>query len=185
MMSKMDKVFKKVLNDEKIFFRKKIIFNHEEWKNIGESYRNGEIEGYNRIITSKIQEAHNNHDKKVISYCQGLQNSMKNKSNILDQMFVFLDDFSIIISNLPESSSMDNFGTVIERYNQPIVEEYFLDKIKKEYNPKYNNYSYRGKALIKVLEYVKELYNSNVSSEEISYFVRKLNSLTTYWEILK
>jgi hypothetical protein len=29
------------------------------------------------------------------------------------------------------------------------------------------------------------LYNSNFSTEEIAYFARKLNSLETYWEVLK
>ncbi|MHA1889003.1 MAG: hypothetical protein ACTSX0_13340 [Promethearchaeota archaeon] len=182
MMSKMDEVYKNVLNDGDIFFRKRIVFNHKEWENLKKLFKDGKMEEYTGKIDEKILESQ---DNEVIEFCENLKKSIKGKRNILDQMFNFLDEFAIIKSNLPDRSSMDNFGTVIERYNQSIVEEYFLDKIKKEYNPKYNNYSYRGKALIKVLEYVQELYNSNVPSEEIAYFFRKLNSLENYWRTIK
>ena len=45
--------------------------------------------------------------------------------------------------------------------------------------------SAKGKALERVLEYVKELYIAGISPEEIAYFVRKLESLTKYWEVIE
>ena len=95
------------------------------------------------------------------------------------QLFDNLDWYGLVECKLPKPSSMDDYGKVIERYDLSIVEHFFVDKISKESNP------YRQKALRKLLEYVKELYDLNISVEEIAYFVRKLDSLEKYWEIIE
>lgn len=182
MMSKMDEVFKKVLNDVDIFYRKKIIFNHDEWAKLYKLYKEEKFDEYNRIIQKKIECIDDPDSEKI---CKNLKFPLKEKKNILNQIFSIFDEFGIIKSNLPKRSSLDNFGKVIERYEQSTVEQYFLDKIRDEYISNKGCYSYRGKALIKLLEYVKELFSADINSEEIAYFVRKLNSLTTYWELLK
>ena len=82
---------------------------------------------------------------------------------------------------------MDDYGKVIERHDISTVEHYFVDKIKREVSYKHGQryISKRGKALEKVFEYVKELYNSGLHPVEIAFFVRKLNSLVTYWEAIE
>jgi len=82
---------------------------------------------------------------------------------------------------------MEIFGKVIERYDISIIEYYFVEKINKEisYKNVQRRISKKGRALEKILEYVKELHAAGISSEEIAYFVRKLNSLENYWEVIE
>lgn len=111
---------------------------------------------------------------KAIELCKGLKSAIQQEPNIVKQRLNLLKSFGVVQCNLP---NMDDYGKVIERYNHSIVEQFFLDKIKRE------NREDRKKALVKVLEYVKELYNANVGIEEIAYFVRKLDSLKIFWEV--
>ena len=189
MMSDMDKVFRRILNDKDIFYPQKEIFNKEEWLSLKEKFRNGKMDEFEKVIREKIidydqkiNQANNNKEKeklqKAQTYCKSLINAMNDKSNLLNNLFEYLDSFGLVKSNLPSSSAIDDYGKVIERYEISIVELYFLDKINRENNMHTKN------ALKKLLEYVKELYQSNQSPLEIAYFVRKLNSLKTLWEVL-
>lgn len=189
MMSNMDKVFRRILNDKDIFWPQKEIFNKEEWLSLKEKVRNGNMEEFERVIREKIKDydkkitqTNDNKEKekfqKAQTYCQSLINAMNDKLNLINNLFEYLDSFGLVKSNLPSPSAMDDYGKAIERYDISIVEQYFLDKISRENNMHTKN------ALKKLLEYVKELYGSNKSPLEIAYFVRKLNSLTTLWEVL-
>jgi len=189
MMSDMDKVFRRILNDKDIFYPQKEIFNKEEWLSLKEKFRNGKMDEFEKVIREKIidydqkiNQANNNKEKeklqKAQTYCKSLINAMNDKPNLLNTLFEYLDSFGLVKSNLPSPSAMDDYGKVIERYDISIVEHYFLDKINRENNMHTKN------ALKKLLEYVKELYQSNQSPLEIAYFIRKLNSLTTLWEVL-
>jgi len=185
MTSKMDELFKRVLNDKDIFYMKRQIFNDREWNNLKEIYHNPE-DVTNRIHT-KIENLKNeknnlsndNKRKKeldeCIKLCEGLLDTLRKTPNIAYQLFTLLQSFGLVGCNLP---NMDDYGKVIERYGITTVEQFFLDKIRCESN------RYKKRALKKVLEYIKELYNCNLSSEEIAYFVRKLDSLKTFWEVL-
>ena len=183
MMSKMDEIFKKVLNDRDIFWVKKEIFSVQEWGELRD--KRSQPERYESVIKQKIQslnvEEKNSSDdkeKKDIREAERLLNNLLNaleqKPNILHQMFNYLDSYGLVKCNLP---SMDDYGKVIERYGISTVEQFFLDKIKRE------NAQHKKRTLAKVLEYVKELYNTNLSPLEMAYFVRKLDSLTTFWEV--
>ena len=184
MMNKMDEIFKKVLNDRDIFWIKKEIFSVSEWNALKEASR--QPEEYKKAIQRKIQAledeknrtTHNNDRRKdieeSIKLCKNLMNALAEKPNILNQMFNYLNSHGLVKCNLP---SMDDYGKIIERYGKTTVEQFFLDKIKRENN------RHKKKALSKVLEYVKELYNANISPLEIAYFVRKLDSLIIFWEV--
>ena len=188
----MDTILKKILNDRDIFYHEKEIFTKSEWNWLREKFINKNLEEYKNIIQGKINEynqkinqATNNKEKfqRAKKLCQSLINAIpesdkSGKPNLLNTLFEYLDSFGLVKSNLPSPSSMDDYGKVIERYDISIVEQYFLDKISKEDNLHTKN------ALKKLLEYVKELYQSNQSPLEIAYFIRKLNSLTTLWEVL-
>jgi hypothetical protein len=189
MMSDMDKVFRRILNDKDIFYPQKEIFNKEEWLSLKEKFRNGKMDEFEEVIREKIidydqkiNQANNNKEKEKLqkeqTYCKSLINAMNDKPNLLNTLFEYLDSFGLVKSNLPSPTTMDDYGKVIERYDISIVEHYFLDKINRENNMHTKN------ALKKLLEYVKELYQSNQSPLEIAYFIRKLNSLTTLWEVL-
>jgi uncharacterized protein YaaR (DUF327 family) len=194
MMSDMDTILKKILNDRDIFYHEKEIFTKSEWNWLREKFINKNLEEYKNIIQGKINEynqkinqATNNKEKEKFQrakkLCQSLINAIpesdkSGKPNLLNTLFEYLDSFGLVKSNLPSPSSMDDYGKVIERYDISIVEQYFLDKISREDNLHTKN------ALKKLLEYVKELYQSNQSPLEIAYFIRKLNSLTTLWEVL-
>jgi len=189
MMSDMDTILKKILNDRDIFYHEKEIFTKSEWNLLREKFINKNLEEYKNIIQGKINEynqkinqATNNKEKEKFQgakkLCQSLINAIYDKPNLLNNLFEYLDSFGLVKSNLPSPSSMDDYGKVIERYDIGTVTQFFLDKIEKESD------KYKKKALKKLLEYVKELYQSNQSPLEIAYFVRKLNSLKTLWEVL-
>lgn len=182
MMSKMDEIFRKVLNDQDIFWVKKEIFSSSEWKELKEASR--QPEKFKNAVEQKIQtltiEGNTDHRdrkndiEKSKQLCKNLLEVFEQKPNILKQLFNYLDVFGVVKCNLP---NMDDYGRVIERYGISTVEQFFLDKINRE------NDKHKKKTLAKVLEYVKELYNSNQSALEIAYFVRKLDSLTMFWEV--
>ena len=183
MTSKMDEIFKRILNDKDIFWSIRQIFSEKDWVELRDKYNTDEFE---KKIQAKIEDllkeknTLSNDDKKkeldeCVKLCEGLLRTSKETPNITYQFLTLLNSFGLVKCNLP---SMDAYGKVIESYGITIVEQFFLDKIGRESN------KYRKKALKKVLEYVKELYNSNLSSEEIAYFVRKLDSLKTFWEVL-
>jgi len=185
MMNKMDEVFRKVLNDQDIFWIRSEIFSISEWRELKEASR--QPEEYKKVVKQKIQSleeernASNERRKGDIKESKQLLNNLLNvleqKPNILNQMFNYLDSYGLVKCNLPSASSMDDYGKVIERYGLSTVEQFFMDKIKREKD------RHKKRALTRVLEYVKELYNSNQSALEIAYFVRKLNSLTIFWEV--
>jgi hypothetical protein len=183
MMSKMDEIFKRVLNDKDIFWIKKVIFSGSEWSVLKETSR--QPTGYENAIQQKMQELKAEENKVTtdgqrkdiknsMQLCNKLLNALEQKRNIINQMFDYLDSYGLVKCNLP---SMDDYGKVIERYGISTIEQFFLDKIKRENN------QHKKKALAKVLEYVKELYNSNQSPLEIAYFVRKIDSLSIFWEV--
>jgi predicted metal-binding protein len=185
----MDKVFRRILNDKDIFWTQKEIFNKKEWLSLKEKFRNGNMDEFEKVIQEKIKDydkkiTQNNDNKekeklrKAQTYCKSLINAMNDKPNLLNNLFEYLDSFGLVKSNLPSPSAMDDYGKVIERYDIGTVTQFFLDKIERESD------KYKKKALKKLLEYVKELYQTNQSPLEIAYFIRKLNSLTTLWEVL-
>ena len=90
-------------------------------------------------------------------------------------MFDKLNSFGIIECKLP---NMEDYGKVIENHSISTVEQYFLSKIDRAS-------VYQKRALKKTLEYVKELYAMNLDILEIAFFVRKLNSLALFMEVIK
>ncbi|GAI24746.1 unnamed protein product, partial [marine sediment metagenome] len=86
-----------------------------------------------------------------------------------------LDSFGLVECKLP---NMEDYGKVIENHNRSTVEQYFLSKIDRARG-------YQKRALRKTLEYVMELYAMNLDILEIAFFIRKLNSLTQFMEVIK
>jgi len=97
------------------------------------------------------------------------------KPNLLKDLFENLEWYGLVECKLPR---MEDYGKVIERYDISMVEQYFVDKIQRASYP-------QNRALEKILDYVKELYASGISPEQIAYFVRKIDSLTKYWEVIE
>jgi len=191
MMSKIDEVFRKVLNDRDIFWHKVEIFNEKEWVELRQTF-NDYIRNNNRnskdFVKRKIDEKiefierkNIRHDdkNKVLRLLVALKNSVDEKPNLLYGLLNTLNSYALVKCNLPSSRSMEIFGKVIERYDISIVEQYFVDKIRRESD------SHKRRALEKVLEYVKELHTAGISLEEIAYLVRKIDSLTKYWEVIE
>jgi hypothetical protein len=194
MTSKMEEVFRKVLSDKDIFDspydknKKESIpklFEGEKWKELGKLFRAEKEEEFKRKIDGRMHEIENKERevnrwreeriKRLKERSAWLKGAYNEKPHLLMQLFDNLDWYGFVECKLP---SMDAYGKVIERYDLPIVEHFFVDKIKGARFPKNN-------ALEKVLEYVKELYDSHISVEEIAYFVRKLNSLEKYWGVIE
>lgn len=191
MTSKMDEIFRKVLNDREIFDTpyedgKPVpeLFKGENWKELKKLFSESKNEDFRDKIQYRLNEideqekyASERRRKKIDELknrAKWLETAIENKKNLLTNLFNNLEWYGLVECKLP---SMDNYGVVIERYNLSIVEQYFIDKTKKD--------SKESRALRRVLEYVKELYEAGVPPEEIAYFVRKMNSLTSYWEVIK
>lgn len=178
---------KRVLNDPDIFFIKFKIFDHNEWKDLKTKFQNNDIVSVNKKIDDKLsdlrgeyQQAGRDSKRQTVIQEAGelttaLKESLMKKPYLLNQMFLTLDHFSAIKCSLP---NMEDYGKVIENHNFPIVEEYFLYKIDKANR-------FERAALKKVFEYVKELYDMKQDVIEIAFFIRKINSLTQFTEMVK
>ncbi len=183
----LDDVMKRVLNDPDIFFIKFKIFDHNEWKDLKTKFQNNDIVSVNKKIDDKISDLRKEYQQSerdskrqnAIQEAGELTNALKEslikKPYTINQMFLTLDHFSIIKCNLP---NMEDYGKVIENHNFPIVEEYFLYKIDKANR-------FERAALKKIFEYVKVLYDMKQDIIEIAFFIRKVNSLTHYTEMVK
>jgi len=194
MMSKIDDVFRKVLNDREIFdtpydthARKPIpnLFEGDSWKELGKLFSEGRKDEFMEKIDSRIREIENQErrargwrrDKinELKQRAEWLKLAFDNKPNLLKDLFENLEWYGLVECKLPR---MEDYGKVIERYDISMVEQYFVDKIKRISYP-------QNRALEKILEYVKELYTAGTSPEEIGYFVRKIDSLAKYWEVIE
>ena len=194
MMSKIDEVFRKVLNDREIFdspYDKNAgtpipkLFEGDSWKELGRLFNEGGKDEFIERIDNRIKEIENQERRargwrrdrinELKQRAERLKTAVENKPHLLKQLFENLEWYGLVECKLP---SMDQYGRVIERYDISVVEHYFLDKIKRASYP-------QNRALEKILEYVKELYEAGISSEEIAYFVRKIESLTKYWEVIE
>lgn len=186
----LDEIMRRVLNDPDIFFISYTIFNEAEWKNIGEEFQKGNFAGMNAEIHKKINQlqsalnSERNRKKeetleKAIKLTEALKSAINNKPYILKEIISTLNRFGLVKSNLPSSSVLDDFGKVIENHNRSIVEQYFLYKIDKEKN------RFKRNALKRTLEYLKELYTMKLDTLEIAFFIRKLDSLTQFMEVIK
>lgn len=182
----LDEIMKRVLNDSEIFYISYTIFDEAEWKNLGEEFlksnfaevtarideKNNQLQ--NALNSEKIEERKETL-KKAIKLTKALKSAVSIKPYIVKQLFLTLERFGIVSSKLP---NMEDFGKVIENYNRATVEQYFLYKIEKEKN------RFGRKALKKTLEYLKELYAMKLDTLEIAFFIRKLNSLTQFMEVI-
>ena len=194
MTSKMDEIFEKVLNDRDIFDslydrdKKEYIpklFEGEDWKKLEELFDKKDENKFKEIIENRINQIKANEQnakrwrkekiKELEERANWLINAYNNKPHLLKQLFKTLKWYGLVECKLP---NMNDYGKVIERYDKSIVIEYFMNKIEKFSFPK-------NHALSKVLNYVIELYDAEVPREKIAFFVRKLNSLTKYWEVIR
>ena len=183
----LDEIMRKVLNDSGIFYVSYIIFDETEWKNLGKEFQKGDFAEVTARIDEKImrlQDALNSERnkkkketlEKAVKLTEALKSAINSKAHIMKQMFLTLDRFGLVKCNLP---NMEDYGKVIENHNRSTVEQYFLYKIDKERN------RFRRKALKRTLEYLKELYAMKLDTLEIAFFIRKLDSLTQFMEVIK
>ena len=194
MTSKIDEIFKKVLNDIDIFnspydsHKKDTIpklFESNDWKKLKELYEKGKKNEFEETIQDRINQIKVNEQsakswrkeriRELEERAKWLKNAYDNKPHLLKQLFETLEWYGLVECKLP---NMNDFGLVIERYEKSIVLEYFTNKIEKSPFPK-------NRALRKVLNYIMELYDAGVPREKIAFFVRKLNSLEKYWEVIR
>ncbi len=179
----LDDVMRRILNDPDIFYISYTIFDDAEWKELSRKYQ----ENNRNDILSKIDEKIKNlrserssqrndrRKQQTIALAESLKSAIDNKPYILGQLFSTLDKFGSVKCNLP---NMEDYGKVIENHNPSTVEQFFLYKIGKASG-------FEKRALRKTLEYLKELYAMNLDTLEIAFFIRKLNSLTQFMEVLK
>lgn len=187
----LDEIIRRVLNDSAIFYVSYPIFDRDEWKSIGEEFQKSNLTEVTAKIDEKIKQLQNKLNfktnekeektlKKVVELTKALKAAVNDKSYILKQMFLTLDKFGLVKSNLPSSSILEDIGKVVENHNRATVEQYFLYKIDKERD------NFKKKALKKLLEYLEELYVMNLDILEIAFFIRKLDSLTLlFGEVIK
>jgi hypothetical protein len=194
MMSKIDEVFRKVLNDREIFdspYDKNAkapipkLFEGDSWKELERLFNERRKNEFIEKINSRIREIEDQErrankwrrDKinELKQRAEWLKSAFDGKPHLLKDLFENLRWYGLVECKLPR---MEDYGKVIERYDISIVEQYFVDKIKRASYP-------QNRALKKILEYVKELHTAGISPEEIAYSVRKIDSLTGYWEVIE
>lgn len=144
MMSKMDEVFRKVLNDKEIFdspydryTRTPIpkLFEGASWKELGGLFNEGRKDEFIEKIESRIKEIENQEQRargwrrdkinELKQRAEWLKLAFDNKPNLLKDLFENLEWYGLVECKLPR---MEDYGKVIERYDISIVEQYFVDK---------------------------------------------------------
>lgn len=190
----LDIVMRHVLNDPDIFgppFDRNLrtdlplLFQKEDWRKLKAAFENRDKSSFNSLVEKQIQNLRNEaacsqywrkgQIEKSLPLGESLKRAFETKPNLLAQLFDLFDCFGLIKCKLP---NMEDYGKVIENHTKPIVAEFFLYHINKaDWDEK--------RALKKTFEYVKELYNMNLDVLEIAFFVRKLNSLTEFVEVIK
>jgi len=189
----LDDVMRRVLNDPDIFGPRydkntrsslPLLFGKEDWKQLKEAFSKRDKNSFNSIVDNQCRELRQKEQnarrrwdriRDTIELGKSLKTAYGQKPYILEQMFDNLDSFGLVECKLP---NMEDYGKVIENHNRSIVEQYFLSKISRARG-------YQNRALRKTLEYVKELYAMNLDVLEIAFFIRKLNSLTEFMEVIK
>ncbi|MEO0273247.1 MAG: hypothetical protein ABIM30_09220 [candidate division WOR-3 bacterium] len=190
----LDDVLRRVMNDPDIFSPPcdketraalPLLFEKDEWKKLKEAFEKRDKDYFNSIVEKRCRELQEKEQnardwrKNQISNLVRLGDSLKKaydqKPFFMKEMFDMLDSFGIIECKLP---NMEDYGKVIENHNRSTVEHFFLYKIDKAKDD-------QKRALRKVLEYLKELYAMNLDVLEIAFFIRKLNSLTEFMEVIK
>jgi len=193
----LDDVMNRILNDPDVFSppydsKKKeslpYLFDKESWFVLKKAFKDKDKEHFKKIVDEqcrklkekkyekKINRWRKNQIDNIIALGRCLKTAHDKKPFLLEQMFEKLDRFGIIECKLP---NMEDCGKVIENNNRTIVEEYFLYKIDKV------NFFYEKKAIRKMLEYVEKKNKKKVDVIEIAFFVRKLNFLTQFMEVIK
>jgi len=190
----LDDVMRRILNDSSIFSPPwdgnarsaiPLLLETEDWKRLKEAFEIKDKDSFNSIVDNqcqKLQQKEQNANRwrkgkirGTIELGKSLKKAYDQKPYILEQMFDKLDLFGLVECKLP---NMEDYGKVIENHNRSTVEQYFLSKIDRAKG-------YKKHALRKTLEYVKELYAMNLDILEIAFFIRKLNSLTQFMEVIK
>jgi len=194
MMSKMDEVFKRVLNDKDIFDspydRNKAktipkLFDEKYWEELRKLFKAKNKDKFSQMVENRISELEKQKHNastwrrqkitELKQHAKWLKRAFDEKPFLLEDLFETLSWYGLVECKLP---NMDDYGKVIERYELSIVLQFFSDKISRENFP-------QNRALKKILEYVKELFSLGFSPEEIAYFIRKVDSLKKYWEVIE
>ncbi|MGQ9721590.1 MAG: hypothetical protein ACUVXA_09750 [Candidatus Jordarchaeum sp.] len=194
MMSIIDKVFKKVINDKDIFnspFDRDqknfipVLFEGSEWKNLSKLFKDRNRQKFFEIIDMKVEDIIKQEKnaknwrleriKELRQRAELLKRAFDKKPYLFKKIFETIDWYGLVECKLP---SMDDYGKVIERYDFSIVFQFFCDKIRRANFP-------QNQALTKILEYINELFKWDISSEEVAYFIRKIESLKKCWEVLE
>ena len=163
-----------------------LLFETKDWKRLKEIFEEGDKNSFNYFVDKQcqqLQQKNQGADKwrenkisETIKLGQSLKKAFNQKPYVLKQIFNLLESFGLIECKLP---NMEDYGKIIENHDRPIVEQYFLYKIGKEKE------GFRKRALEKTFEYLKELYAMNIDTLEIAFFIRKINSLTQFIEVIK
>jgi hypothetical protein len=190
----LDDVLKRVLNDPDIFgppFDRNqrsyipLLFSNDSWKELNVLFEKKDRAAFNSLVDKQLQylrnEAYRSQGwrkkqiEKSLPLGESLKKAFETKPNSLSQLFNVFDSFGLIECKLP---NMEDFGKIIENHTKATIEQFFLYKIEKApWDQK--------RALKKVFEYLKELYAMNLDVLEIAFFVRKLNSLTEFVEVIR
>lgn len=189
----LDDVMRRIINDTDIFSPPydrntrtvlPLLFEKNDWKNLKEVFEKKDKASFDFIVDEqckKLQEKEQNakgwrRDQidSIMRLGSSLKKAYDQKPFFMEEMFDVLDSFGIMKCNLP---NMEEYGKVIENHNRTTVEQFFLNKIDRAGSP-------QKRALRKILEYLKELYAMNLDILEIAFFIRKLNSLTEFIEVI-
>jgi hypothetical protein len=183
----LEKAIYKVINDRRIFTIYPELINKSDWMKLKEAWSKADnntalqiIEQAKLNLTDKIRLEKDFRKRDELQKAQNLISGFKTKIETaptnINRLLEQLDCFGPIRCNLP---NMEDFGKIIESHGYPTVEHFFLYKIHKERD------NQRNQALTALFEVVKELYERRVEPLEIAFFVRKIDSLIQFMEVLK
>jgi len=187
MTSPIDDLFRKILNDRRIFDygrgHARRLLDCRQTAQLKKLLEQNQIELFQKGVEEAMESKRNlkarstNKRERETEECIRLGGALLRALNdslpLARRVFHLLDDFGSLMCSLPD---MNDYGRVVEGEKKPIVEQFFLSHIDRA--------SGRTKtALKRMFAYVQEGYEKGLRPDELGFVVRKVESLKHLTEV--
>lgn len=184
--SPLEDAMRRVLNDRRIFWMPQELIGKADWAKLRDALSRDDSDsalgvvasakdGLVRRINAERDSTKRQHLEGAGQLLDGLGAKIKQAPTSINRVLDMMESFGPVRCNLPDT---EDLGKVIEGYGRPTVEQFFSYKIQKERDQ-------RRQALAALFEEVRRLYDQHVEPTEIAFFVRKIDSLNQFVEVLR
>jgi len=177
--SPMEQLTRRIINDRRIFTYGKNEANRLIAPSEMESLRSwllaGDLSRAAGFLAKRAQAlSPDPRSKKAVALAMRLSGSLSDHVVHLTRVCAILDDYGVLQCQLP---AMDQYGTVVEREERTVVEQFFASKIQKADKP------WNREALRRLMEHLAWGYHAGISARHLGFLVRKIDALIDFMEV--